>query len=111
MPGRLVARQERKIAYPCRSLLRRLGGKGGEEGSSLVDLLVRHQTQDLTATLDARGITRGEGTGIPSVGSDVIEWQANPLLIEESQVGVRARHTLPPGKPQPSGRFCVIEFE
>ena len=80
-----MALHERKGADTSRrGLLLRLGGKGGEEGSGLVDLLARHQVRDLVAAVGARGVTCDERAGIPSVGSDVIDWEASPLLVQVS---------------------------
>jgi len=61
-----------------------LGGKGGEEGSGLVDFLACHQVRELIAAVGARGVTCGERAGIPSIGSDVIEWKASSLLVQVS---------------------------
>ena len=100
--------QERKGAGTRPRLLLRLGGNGREEGSGLVDLLARHQMRELVAAVGARGFTCGERAGIPGEGSDIIEWQAFPLLVEVSQVCFRDGQTVLRGKPHPSGSFGVI---
>src|SRR5882762_3415376 len=85
-PRRLMALQERKGPVSSRrGLPLGLRGKGGEERSRLVELLARHQVGELLATAGARGVTCSERAGIPSVGSDVVERQAFPLLVQVSQ--------------------------
>src|SRR5260370_41231645 len=103
---RLVALQQRKGAVSSRrGLPMRVGGKRGEEGSGLVDLLACHHTRELVSAIGARGVTCGERPGIPSVGSDVIEWQAPPLLIQGSQGRFRGRANLFPLKPLDTGNL------
>src|SRR4030081_2533837 len=109
---RLVAMQERKgIGSRPRGMLLRLGGRGREEGSCLVDLLTRHQVRELVAAVGARGVTSSERAGIPSVRSYIIEWQASPLLVQVSQGCFRAGQAVLCGKSQPSGRFPIVEFD
>src|SRR4029077_16043047 len=97
---RLVALQERKGPVSSRrGLALRFGGKGGKKGSCLVELLARHQVGELIETAGARGVTCGGGAGIPSVGSNVIERQAFPLLVQVSQVRFRGRQGVLCSKP------------